>query len=110
VGASKMKTKKKPLKKTEKEKEEKESRQVKKIRMLDDISNDLLASFKKCTLDKVISIFQNYVCDPSIVTNQEGLALLLLTMLSKKSLTCIIRSPWSHPSLRMYVNQGFMSL
>jgi Mor family transcriptional regulator len=40
--------------------------------MLDDIPNDSLASLENCTLDEVISILQNYACDPIVNSNQVG--------------------------------------
>jgi hypothetical protein len=79
--------------------------------MLDGIPNDNLASLNNYTLDEIISILQSYSCDPIVNSNQAGFEyFLLLIMLYKKSLTCISRSPWSHLSLGMYGNQGFMSL
>jgi hypothetical protein len=87
-----------------KEKKEEECRKVEEIRMLDDTPSYPLASLENCTLDEVISILQNHVCDPTINSNQADLVLLLLIMLSKKRLTGIIRSPWSHLSLGIYGN------
>jgi hypothetical protein len=56
----------------DKEKKEEESRQMEEIKMLDDIPNDPLASLENCTHDEVMSILQNYACDPTINTNQAG--------------------------------------
>jgi hypothetical protein len=67
--ASKMKTKKKPLKKIEKEKKEEESRKLEEIKILDDIP---LTSLENCTLDEIISILQNHSCDPHVDSNQAG--------------------------------------
>jgi hypothetical protein len=78
--------------------------------MLDDIPNDPSTSLENCTLDEVISILQNYACDPTVVTIQAGFSSFIANHVIKENLTGITRSPWSHLSLGMYGNQGFMSL
>jgi hypothetical protein len=49
--------------------------------MLDAIPNDPLTSLENCTLDEVISILQNYACDPLLILTKQVLALILQIML-----------------------------
>jgi hypothetical protein len=74
--------------------------------MLDDIPNDPLASLENCTRDEVMSILQNYACDPTINTNQVSFGSYIANHVKKKrSLVGIIKNTWSHLSLGMYGNQ-----
>jgi hypothetical protein len=78
--------------------------------MPDDTPNNPLASLENYTLGDYILFLQNYACYPIVDSNQAIFGTFIANHVIKESLTCIIGSPWSHLSIGMYGNQGFMSL
>jgi hypothetical protein len=54
--------------------------------MLDDIPNDPLSYLENCTLDEVISILQNYACDPIVNSNQLGFGSFIANHLIRENL------------------------
>jgi hypothetical protein len=54
--------------------------------MLDDITNDTLASLENCTLNELISILQNYACDPTTNVKQAGFGSYITNHVIKEKL------------------------
>jgi hypothetical protein len=54
--------------------------------MLDDIPNDPLAFLENCTLDEIIFILQNYVCDPLVDSNQAAFGSFIANHVIKEKL------------------------
>jgi hypothetical protein len=94
----------------EKEKKEEESRQIEEIKLINEVPNHPLASLENCTLDEVISVLQNYACDPTTTVNQAGFDSYIANHIIKRSLIGMIKNPWFHLILGMCGNQGSMSL
>jgi hypothetical protein len=84
----------------EKEKKEEECRKVEEIRMLDDTPSYPLASLENCTLDEVISILQNHVCDPTINSNQAGFGSFVAYHVIKEKIDRYHKKSMVPPKLR----------
>jgi hypothetical protein len=102
----------KKRKEVEKEKKEEGSRQVEQIKMLDDITNDPLASLENYTLDEIISILQNHACDPHVDSNLAGFGSLIAKHVIKEKLDRYHKESMVPPKLgdvwepRIYVTIG----
>jgi hypothetical protein len=80
--------------------------------MLDDITNDPLASLENYTLDEIISILQNHACDPHVDSNLAGFGSLIAKHVIKEKLDRYHKESMVPPKLgdvwepRIYVTIG----
>jgi hypothetical protein len=78
--------------------------------MLDDIPNVPLASLEKCTLDEIIFMLQNYVCDPLVDSNQAGFGSFIANHVIKEKLDRSHKESMVPPKLADAWEPRFMSL